>query len=96
VLTASGLTGAGLEALWTQVERRRDVLGATGERAARRAEQDARWMWALVRERLEEAFRRAPAVAGLAGDLEAAVRAGALPASLAADRLLAAFGIEGG
>jgi LAO/AO transport system kinase len=96
VLTASGLTGAGLEALWTQVERRRDVLGATGERAARRAEQDARWMWALVRERLEEAFRRAPAVAGLAGDLEAAVRAGALPASLAADRLLAAFGIESG
>ena len=96
VLTASGLTGAGLDTLWTQVERRRDVLGKTGERAARRAEQDARWMWALVRERLEEAFRRAPAVAGLTAELEAAVRSGALPASLAADRLLAAFGVEPG
>jgi LAO/AO transport system kinase len=52
-------------------------------------------MWALVRERLEEAFR-ARRRCRLIAELEAAVRSGALPASLAADRLLAAFGVEPG
>lgn len=94
VLTVSGLTGRGLEDLWTQVERHRDVLTATGERQSRRSEQDARWMWSLVRERLEDAFRSRPAVRELTADLERQVRAGALPASVAADRMLAAFGVE--
>ena len=68
-------------------------MTANGARAARRADQGARWMWAMVRDRLEEAFQTAPAVAALVPELEAAVRQGALPASAAADRLLAAFGL---
>jgi LAO/AO transport system kinase len=51
-------------------------------------------MWAMVQDRLAEAFRAAPAVAAIAADVEQAVRAGTLPASAAADRLLAAFGLE--
>lgn len=94
VLTASGLTGEGLAPLWAQVERHRTVMEAAGERARRRAEQDARWMWSQVGERLDRAFRERPAVRALAPELEAAVRGGALPASVAADRLLAAFGVE--
>lgn len=93
VLTASGLTGQGLDVLWTQIKRHREVMTANGARAARRADQDARWMWAMVEDRLREAFRTAPAVATLAPDLETAVRTGEVPASVAADRLLDAFGL---
>jgi LAO/AO transport system kinase len=93
VLTASGLTGQGLDVLWSQIVRHREVMGANGARAARRADQDARWMWAMVRDRLEDAFKTAPAVAALVPELEAAVRQGEVPASAAADRLLAAFGL---
>jgi LAO/AO transport system kinase len=93
VLTASGLTGGGLDTLWGQVERHREVMTANGARASRRADQDARWMWAMVNDRLAEAFRAAPSVAGLVDATEDAVRAGDLPASAAADRLLKAFGL---
>ena len=93
VLTASGLTGAGLEALWGQVERHREIMTASGERAARRAEQNARWMWSLVRERLEASVLGRPEIRTLAAELEAHVRSGALPASLAADRLLDVAGL---
>jgi LAO/AO transport system kinase len=93
VLTASGLNNSGLDLLWQQVERHRDIMTANGERAARRAGQNARWMWAMVMGRLEDAFRAQPDVAALSPDLEAQVRAGQIPASAAADRMLKAFGL---
>ncbi|MDB5431467.1 MAG: methylmalonyl Co-A mutase-associated GTPase MeaB [Caulobacter sp.] len=94
VITASGLKGAGLDVLWTQITRHREIMSATGARSARRAEQDARWMWAQVTDRLNAAFRAKPEVASLAPELERQVRAGRMPASAAADRLLKAFGLE--
>ena len=42
---------------------------------ARRAGQNARWMWAMVLDRLEEAFRTHPEVAPLSHELERQVRA---------------------
>jgi LAO/AO transport system kinase len=93
VITASGLKNDGLDRLWAQIERHREVMTANGGRAARRAAQNARWMWAMVRDRLEEAFRDHPDVAAQAHDLESQVRASRLPASAAADRLLKAFGL---
>ncbi|MDO9337569.1 MAG: methylmalonyl Co-A mutase-associated GTPase MeaB [Caulobacter sp.] len=93
VLTASGLNNAGLDILWAQIQRHREVMTANGMRAARRADQNGRWMWAMVNDRLGRAFRDHPQVAALAPTLEAQVLAGEVPASLAADRLLAAFGL---
>ena len=94
VLTASGLTGAGLDELWTQIRRHREIMTANGARSARRADQDSRWIWAMVQDRLAEAFREAPAVAAISAETEQLVRAGQLPASTAVDRLLTAFGLE--
>ncbi|HET9161729.1 MAG TPA: methylmalonyl Co-A mutase-associated GTPase MeaB [Caulobacteraceae bacterium] len=88
VITVSGLRDEGVDKLWAQVQRHREIMGANGARATRRADQNARWMWAMVRERLDEAFRADAAVAALAPQLEAAVRAGRTPASSAADLLL--------
>jgi LAO/AO transport system kinase len=93
VLTASGLKNQGVDTLWAQVIRHAEVMTGNGARQRRRAEQNARWMWSMILDRLDTAFRHAPAVSGLAPDLEAQVRDGLLPASVAADRLLAAFGL---
>jgi LAO/AO transport system kinase len=93
VLTASGLGNVGLDVLWAQIERHREVMSANGMRASRRAGQNGRWMWAMVSDRLGRAFRDHLKVAALAPALEAQVLAGEVPASLAADQLLAAFGL---
>jgi LAO/AO transport system kinase len=93
VLTASGLNNAGLDELWRTIEHHATVMSANGAREARRAAQNTRWMWSMVRDRLDDAFRTAPAVAALAPQLESQVRQGQLPASHAADQLLAAFGL---
>jgi LAO/AO transport system kinase len=88
VITVSGLKDAGVDTLWSQVERHRELMAANGAREARRADQNARWMWSMVRERLDQAFRDDPAVAALAPQLEVAVRSGRTPASAAADTLI--------
>jgi len=94
VLTASGLNNQGLDQLWSQIRRHREVMTANGALEARRADQNTRWMWAMVRDRLETSFRTDPAVAALAPALEQSVRQGQTPASAAADQLLAAFGLR--
>jgi LAO/AO transport system kinase len=91
-LAISGQTGAGLDELWAAVEDHRRVLDGTGELAQLRAEQQRIWMWSLIRERLELAFRRHPAVVAALAGLEAQVQAGAVTSTAAADALLAAFG----
>jgi len=94
VLTASAQTGEGIEQVWSQIERHREILTATGEREGRRADQNTRWMWSQVTDRLEAALRTSPTVAALVPALEARVRAGLLPPGAGADALLEAFGLK--
>ncbi len=91
VVTCSSRTGDGLDALWTQIELHRTKLTATGEWDARRRDQQLGWMWAMVTDRVLDHLHRHPGVAALVPDIEAAVRAGDLSPSLAADRILATF-----
>jgi LAO/AO transport system kinase len=90
-LAVSGLTGLGLGDLWSAIEEHRQLLSSTRELAELRAAQQRTWMWALIRERLEDAFRKHPAVADALPRLEHDVEAGAITSSAAADELLAAF-----
>ncbi len=48
-------------------------------------------MWDTVRDRLLDALHESPGVKPLIDGIEADVRSGVLPPSLAADRILAAF-----
>lgn len=91
VVTCSAMTGDGIATLWDQIELHRRKLTDSGEWADRRRRQQLRWMWAMVEDRLLEHLRSAPAVRALVPDTEAAVQSGEMSASLAADRLLAAF-----
>jgi LAO/AO transport system kinase len=87
----SALTGTGLDELWAVVEEHRAVVEASGELTALRAGQQQAWMWSLITERLERAFRENPAVAGLLARVEGDVLAGKITATAGAEELMAAF-----
>ncbi|GHF69865.1 ATPase/protein kinase [Streptomyces mashuensis] len=91
VLTCSAREGSGLTELWERVESHRRTLDASGELAARRRDQQVEWVWTMVREQLLAELRDHPDVRRAGPALEARVRKGALPASLAAEELLRAF-----
>jgi LAO/AO transport system kinase len=96
VLTCSGITGDGLDDVWRAVLDHRRALEDAGEFAERRSRQQVDWMWAQVRDRLLDRLTRHPGVRELTAEVETAVRAGDLTATLGADRLLAAFAVTGG
>ena len=94
VIQVSGLAGLGLDELWGHVEDHTRILTETGERAEKRRKQQLRWMWQLVRDRLMDRFEGDDEVARMIGRAEREVAAGRTTPSLAADRLLAAFGLR--
>ncbi|MDT9592756.1 methylmalonyl Co-A mutase-associated GTPase MeaB [Nocardioides zeae] len=90
VVTCSGLTDVGVEDLWERVLGHRDFLGADGL-GAKRAEQQLDFTWALVRDELEQRLRHSAGVRAVRDEVRGAVLSGDLPATLAADRILAAY-----
>ena len=92
VLACSAQTGAGLDAVWDAVGGHRATLEAHGALTARRADQQVEWMWATVRARLMDRLRDDPAIRAALPELEAAVRAGRLTATLAAETVLGRLG----
>jgi LAO/AO transport system kinase len=92
VLTASALTGAGIDDVWAAITAYAEARRASGATARRRAEQARAWMWSEVTDTLMDRFRSDPAVRDQIERLEAEVVAGKTSASAAARRLLDAFG----
>jgi LAO/AO transport system kinase len=93
-LAVSGQTGEGLDALWSIIEEHRETLEKQGDLRSLRAEQQRAWLWSLVGDRLDRAFRKNPDVAKLLPHLEADVLAGKMTPPAAADALFTAFGIS--
>jgi len=93
VLTVSGLTGQGLDELWTKVLDHRKRLEATGELAAKRRTQDTKWMWALVHERLHERLTHDPALRQRVPEIERAIADGTLSPNAAASEIVKLLGI---
>lgn len=93
VITISGLKGTGLDTLWEHIETHRSKLTASAEWQQRREFQQVRWMWAMVEDRLLDALHQHPQVRERLAGLEQKVRGGEVTPSLAADRLLEAFGL---
>jgi LAO/AO transport system kinase len=93
VVTCSALTGDGIAELWAQVLDHRERLTQAGEFAARRREQQVKWMWAMLEDRV---FARLKADAGLREklpQLEAAVAAGRLSPTVAVEEIVLALGL---
>lgn len=91
VLTCSALTDVGLDEVWAEICRHRDVLTSSGELDGRRRRQQVEWTWAMVREQLLGRLASHPEVRAVVPDVERAVRDGELTPTLAAQRILEAF-----
>ena len=92
VVTYSALTGNGIAELWTRVVEHKEKMTASGELAARRREQQVKWMWSMLEERLTSRLRSDPAVRAKLKQAEAAVAAGKLAPTLAVEEIAALLG----
>lgn len=76
VITCSALKGDGIEALWQPILDHRQRLTSTGEIKARRGEQQVKWMWTMLEERLFAPLRSDRAIKAILSRIEADVAAG--------------------
>lgn len=93
VVTYSAMTGDGIEELWTTVLKHRERAVATGEFAARRREQQVKWMWAMLEERLLSRLRSDTRVREKLPGLEAAVAEGRKSPAVAVDEIAILAGL---
>jgi len=93
VLTYSALTGNGIAELWARVLAHKDKMSASDELATRRREQQVKWMWTMLEERLTARLRSDPAVRAKLKAAEAAVAAGTLAPALAVDEIAQLLGV---
>jgi LAO/AO transport system kinase len=89
VLAYSALTGQGIEDLWSKVLTYRGKMTAAGELTARRREQQVKWMWSMLEERLTARLRSDAAIRTKLRAAEAAVAAGKLAPTLAVEQIAA-------
>jgi LAO/AO transport system kinase len=87
VVTYSALTGDGIAALWEQILLYRQRLGASGELAVKRREQQVKWMWTLLEERLLSRLRTDAAIKARLRQAEAEVAEGKLAPTLAVEQI---------
>ena len=91
VLTCSALHEIGVDATWSTVEDYRAMMKKNGAFDQRRRNQAVAWMWAEIKDTLNERFRADPVVATKINDLETQVANGTLAPATGAQALLAAF-----
>jgi LAO/AO transport system kinase len=87
VVTYSALTEAGIAELWDSILDHRQRMGKAGELDARRQEQQVKWMWAMLEERVFARLKSNPALKAKLPRIEAAVAAGRMSPALAVEEI---------
>jgi len=87
VITYSALTGAGINELWQHVLDHRRAMNASGDFAARRREQQVKWMWSMLEQRMLARLRADASVRGKVKKLEVEVAEGRVSPALAAEQI---------
>ena len=87
-LTASGLTGDGIEAIWQMVLDFEAKTKANGGFEQRRSVQRKEWLHFALEAQLKDYVYGHQAIQAVLPQIEAAVMAGELPAAAAAEKLL--------
>src|SRR3954468_10254641 len=87
VLTYSALTGNGIDALWQKVLDHRSAMQASGEFEARRRQQQVKWMWSMLEQRMLARLRADPSVRAKVKKTEAEVADGRITPALAAEQI---------
>jgi LAO/AO transport system kinase len=87
VITYSALTGAGMAELWKEILDHRTAMTASGEFAARRREQQIKWMWSMLEQRMLARLRTDAGTRAKVKKIEADVADGRVTPSLAAEQI---------
>ncbi len=85
--------GDGVADLWGAVLDHRERMTKAGEFASRRREQQVKWMWAMLEDRVFARLRSDPSLKAKLPRLEAAVAEGRMSPAVAVDEIAAALGI---
>jgi GTPase len=88
VVTLSAAQKTGIDGFWTEIERFRKLMTASGELEAKRRRQAIDWMWTLIDSGLHQRFREHPDVRRNIEAISQAVALGYMSAAVAACRLL--------
>jgi LAO/AO transport system kinase len=88
----SGLKNEGLDKIWKQILKHRQAMEESGELEEKRRNQATSWMWSMVEDQLLSSFRSHPDVKGQLKRLEKELRSGDTTPTVAASKLLRAFG----
>jgi GTPase len=87
VVTYSALTGNGIAELWQKVLDHRTAMNASGEFAARRREQQVKWMWSMLEGRMMARLRADAAIRAKVKKTEAEVADGRMTPAVAAEHI---------
>jgi LAO/AO transport system kinase len=87
VVTYSALTGHGIAELWQKVLDHRIAMNASSEFAARRREQQVKWMWSMLEGRMMARLRADAAIRAKVKKTEAEVADGKMTPAVAAEHI---------
>jgi LAO/AO transport system kinase len=87
VETYSALTGSGVAELWQKILDHRTAMNASGEFTARRRQQQVKWMWSMLEQRLMARLRADPALRAKVKQTEALVADGRMTPALAVEQI---------
>jgi LAO/AO transport system kinase len=87
VVTYSALTVAGIPELWQKILEHRAAMNASGEFASRRREQQVKWMWSMLEQRMMARLRADASVRARVKKIEGEVADGRVTPSLAAEQI---------
>jgi LAO/AO transport system kinase len=87
VETYSALTGTGIDVLWRKILAHRTAMNASGEFAERRRQQQVKWMWSMLEQRMMARLRADPAIRTRVKKIEAEVADGRIAPALAAEQI---------
>ncbi len=87
VETYSALTGAGIATLWDKILEHRKVMTASGDFADRRREQQVKWMWSILDQRMMSRLRADASIRAKVRKIETEVADGRVTPSLGAEQI---------
>jgi len=77
-----------MDTLWQKILDHRTAMNASGEFSARRREQQVKWMWSMLEQRMLARLRTEASVRTKVRKIEAEVADGHLTPALAAEQIL--------
>jgi len=87
VVTYSALTGKGIGELWQKILDHRSAMNASGDFAARRREQQVKWMWSILEQRMMARLRTDASLRARVKKIEIDVADGRVAPALAAEKI---------